>query len=231
MPRSARIIWASSLYRLDHSYALTFVGYNAGPGRAPPVGRSPDGDPRGAELHPVDGDQAHSLHMSRNYVQKVTGRTCRSTAHEPASRSRLRRIWAVADRRAELRGRSFLKPPPCDGSRPVTWLISAAADLGPCRQVPVARRAEPCGVHLRCRRDEPPSPPALGLSRNLARLPPARRARLASSRGAAELDSRSHYRGRGFPTRTRNGGTTRRWSRPATSSPQQQLSGSSARSS
>jgi soluble lytic murein transglycosylase len=59
------------LDRLNHSYVLTFVAYNAGPGR------SRDwvlayGDPRGGAADPIDWIERIPFDETRNYVKKVT---------------------------------------------------------------------------------------------------------------------------------------------------------------
>ena len=58
------------LDRLDSSYVLTFVGYNAGPGRALQWIKS-NGDPRGGAVDPVDWIERIPFDETRNYVQKV----------------------------------------------------------------------------------------------------------------------------------------------------------------
>jgi soluble lytic murein transglycosylase len=56
--------------RLDRSYILTFVGYNAGPGRAFQWIKS-YGDPRGGAVDAVDWIERIPFDETRNYVQKV----------------------------------------------------------------------------------------------------------------------------------------------------------------
>jgi soluble lytic murein transglycosylase len=58
------------LRRLDQSYILTFVGYNAGPGRARDWVKA-YGDPRGGAADPVDWIERIPFDETRNYVQKV----------------------------------------------------------------------------------------------------------------------------------------------------------------
>lgn len=58
------------LDRLDSSYILTFVGYNAGPGRALQWIKA-YGDPRGGSVDPVDWIERIPFDETRNYVQKV----------------------------------------------------------------------------------------------------------------------------------------------------------------
>lgn len=58
------------LDRLDHSYILTFVGYNAGPGRARSWVKA-YGDPRGGAVDPVDWIERIPFDETRDYVQKV----------------------------------------------------------------------------------------------------------------------------------------------------------------
>lgn len=55
---------------LDRSYVLTFVGYNAGPGRALEWVRN-YGDPRGGSVDPVDWIERIPFDETRDYVQKV----------------------------------------------------------------------------------------------------------------------------------------------------------------
>ncbi len=55
---------------LKRSYVLTFVGYNAGPGRALQWVRN-YGDPRGAGVDPVDWIERIPFDETRDYVQKV----------------------------------------------------------------------------------------------------------------------------------------------------------------
>ena len=55
---------------LKRSYVLTFVGYNAGPGRALQWIKS-YGDPRGGETDPVDWIERIPFDETRDYVQKV----------------------------------------------------------------------------------------------------------------------------------------------------------------
>jgi soluble lytic murein transglycosylase len=55
---------------LNRSYVLTFVGYNAGPGRALQWVRA-YGDPRGGEVDPVDWIERIPFDETRDYVQKV----------------------------------------------------------------------------------------------------------------------------------------------------------------
>ena len=55
---------------LNRSYVLTFVGYNAGPGRALQWVRD-YGDPRGGEVDPVDWIERIPFDETRDYVQKV----------------------------------------------------------------------------------------------------------------------------------------------------------------
>ena len=58
------------LDRLDRSYVLTFVGYNAGPGRAYQWVAA-YGDPRGGSVDPIDWIERIPFDETRNYVQKV----------------------------------------------------------------------------------------------------------------------------------------------------------------
>jgi soluble lytic murein transglycosylase len=58
------------LDRLDRSYILTFVGYNAGPGRAKQWIKA-YGDPRGGAVDPVDWIERIPFDETRGYVQKV----------------------------------------------------------------------------------------------------------------------------------------------------------------
>ena len=58
------------LDRLNSSYVLTFVGYNAGPGRAFQWIKA-YGDPRGGGVDPVDWIERIPFDETRNYVQKV----------------------------------------------------------------------------------------------------------------------------------------------------------------
>jgi soluble lytic murein transglycosylase len=58
------------LDRLNSSYVLTFVGYNAGPGRAKQWVQA-YGDPRGGAVDPVDWIERIPFDETRNYVQKV----------------------------------------------------------------------------------------------------------------------------------------------------------------
>jgi soluble lytic murein transglycosylase len=58
------------LDRLDRSYVLTFVGYNAGPGRAWEWIET-YGDPRGGAVDPVDWIERIPFDETRNYVQRV----------------------------------------------------------------------------------------------------------------------------------------------------------------
>ena len=58
------------LDRLDRSYVLTFVGYNAGPGRARQWVAA-YGDPRGGAVDLVDWIERIPFDETRNYVQKV----------------------------------------------------------------------------------------------------------------------------------------------------------------
>ena len=58
------------LDQLDQSYILTFVGYNAGPGRARQWVRA-YGDPRGGQADAVDWVERIPFDETRNYVQKV----------------------------------------------------------------------------------------------------------------------------------------------------------------
>lgn len=58
------------LDRLDSSYVLTFVAYNAGPGRARDWVRA-YGDLRGGTVDPVDWIERIPFDETRNYVQKV----------------------------------------------------------------------------------------------------------------------------------------------------------------
>jgi soluble lytic murein transglycosylase len=58
------------LERLDSSYVLTFVGYNAGPGRARDWVAA-YGDPRGGRVDAVDWIERIPFDETRNYVQKV----------------------------------------------------------------------------------------------------------------------------------------------------------------
>jgi soluble lytic murein transglycosylase len=58
------------LDRLRRSYILTFVGYNAGPGRARDWVLA-YGDPRGGRVDPVDWIERIPFDETRNYVQKV----------------------------------------------------------------------------------------------------------------------------------------------------------------
>ena len=55
---------------LKRSYVLTFVGYNAGPGRALQWVRD-YGDPRGGEVDPIDWIERIPFDETRDYVQKV----------------------------------------------------------------------------------------------------------------------------------------------------------------
>jgi len=55
---------------LKRSYILTFVGYNAGPGRALQWVRD-YGDPRGGAVDPIDWIERIPFDETRNYVQKV----------------------------------------------------------------------------------------------------------------------------------------------------------------
>jgi soluble lytic murein transglycosylase len=55
---------------LQRSYVLTFVGYNAGPGRALQWVRD-YGDPRGGEADPIDWIERIPFDETRDYVQKV----------------------------------------------------------------------------------------------------------------------------------------------------------------
>ena len=56
--------------RFDGSYILTFVGYNAGPGRAKQW-IDMYGDPRDAKVDPIDWVEEIPFTETRNYVQKV----------------------------------------------------------------------------------------------------------------------------------------------------------------
>ncbi|MYZ48862.1 lytic transglycosylase domain-containing protein [Rhizobiales bacterium L72] len=58
------------LSRLRSSYILTFVGYNAGPGRAIQW-VAKNGDPRGGKVDPVDWIERIPFDETRDYVQKV----------------------------------------------------------------------------------------------------------------------------------------------------------------
>jgi soluble lytic murein transglycosylase len=55
---------------LKRSYVLTFVGYNAGPGRALQWVKA-YGDPRGGDVDPVDWIERIPFDETRDYVQKV----------------------------------------------------------------------------------------------------------------------------------------------------------------
>jgi soluble lytic murein transglycosylase len=55
---------------LQRSYVLTFVGYNAGPGRALAWIRE-YGDPRDGSVDPVDWIERIPFDETRDYVQKV----------------------------------------------------------------------------------------------------------------------------------------------------------------
>ncbi len=58
------------LDRLNQSYVLTFVGYNAGPGRAAQWVKA-YGDPRGGAVDVVDWIERIPFDETRNYVQRV----------------------------------------------------------------------------------------------------------------------------------------------------------------
>ncbi|HWT31221.1 MAG TPA: lytic transglycosylase domain-containing protein, partial [Propylenella sp.] len=58
------------LDRLDRSYVLTFVGYNAGPGRASQWVKA-YGDPRAGNVDAVDWIERIPFDETRDYVQKV----------------------------------------------------------------------------------------------------------------------------------------------------------------
>ena len=58
------------LDRLNQSYVLTFVAYNAGPGRSRDWVKA-YGDPRGGAVDPIDWIERIPFDETRNYVQKV----------------------------------------------------------------------------------------------------------------------------------------------------------------
>jgi soluble lytic murein transglycosylase len=58
------------LDRLNRSYILTFVAYNAGPGRARDWVKA-YGDPRGGAVDPIDWIERIPFDETRDYVQKV----------------------------------------------------------------------------------------------------------------------------------------------------------------
>ncbi len=61
------------------SYILSFVGYNAGRGRVREwIARY--GDPRDPKVDPIDWVERIPFSETRNYVQRVHGKSCRSTA-------------------------------------------------------------------------------------------------------------------------------------------------------
>lgn len=63
---------AELMTSLGGSYIMTFVGYNAGPGRAVLWAKN-YGDPRGGVSDPVDWIERIPFDETRNYVQKVMG--------------------------------------------------------------------------------------------------------------------------------------------------------------
>jgi soluble lytic murein transglycosylase len=77
------------LDRLDRSYVLTFVGYNAGPGRARDWVQA-YGDPRQGTIDPIDWIERIPFDETRDYVQKVMEnlQVYRSRIGRPLSLSR-----------------------------------------------------------------------------------------------------------------------------------------------